>query len=388
MRSSTFRITMGIHIKPISIFLAMLMFLGECFAASSAIAKDWDKILDKYERLCNECIELKAKAEAGVKISSGELTSLLNSLGSLRKQLSDGSGTMNAEQKERFATIRSKYNSAVSNNGKAGSVSENGSNESDATTIKDKPVTVGGKAAAAFHSTSGTTVKKTTDKTRQMIEAGPRAEFIKIPACQSRIPVAAVVSYLPAASIAKSFAPDADRHNPIETAKVQKSYSFPGMASHKIRYGISYCMGAVPDLSYGAGLSMSSRTGGWGGYLKFRSNFVTGATSYDCLSDGNTSGGSIWTSGNSRISLTIVSTGGRKVFGKYAGAYVGAGWGRYVTAWEDISGRWARVSDYSTEGALLECGLLFDFGPVELHAGVTSISFRYTDLEFGIGLVF
>ena len=34
-----------------------------------SVDKDWDRILDKYESLCESCIQLKLKAEAGEKIS-------------------------------------------------------------------------------------------------------------------------------------------------------------------------------------------------------------------------------------------------------------------------------------------------------------------------------
>ena len=38
--------------------------------------KDWDKILDKYESLCESCLGLKMKAESGEKVSRTALSSL------------------------------------------------------------------------------------------------------------------------------------------------------------------------------------------------------------------------------------------------------------------------------------------------------------------------
>lgn len=63
-----------------------------------------------------------------------------------------------------------------------------------------------------------------------------------------------------------------------------------------------------------------------------------------------------------------------------------AGWGQKTTAWEDVNGRWAKVIDRSASGLLLECGAIIELGPLEMHAGISSISLTIPDLEIGIGI--
>ena len=74
-----------------------------------SVVKDWDRILDKYESLCESCIQLKLKAEAGEKISKSAFGKLFSSLAELRTELKEGSGSMSEQQRERFASIRARY---------------------------------------------------------------------------------------------------------------------------------------------------------------------------------------------------------------------------------------------------------------------------------------
>ena len=70
-----------------------------------SVDKDWDRILDKYESLCESCIQLKLKAEAGEKISKSAFGKLFSSLAELRTELKEGSGSMSEQQRERFASF-------------------------------------------------------------------------------------------------------------------------------------------------------------------------------------------------------------------------------------------------------------------------------------------
>ena len=69
----------------------------------------YDAALDRYEEICDRCLLLRASAAQGKSIPRRELTDLLRQLGRLRKTLSDASGNMSEAQRQRFATIRSKY---------------------------------------------------------------------------------------------------------------------------------------------------------------------------------------------------------------------------------------------------------------------------------------
>ena len=56
--------------------------------------------------------------------------------------------------------------------------------------------------------------------------------------------------------------------------------------------------------------------------------------------------------------------------------------------WEDAAGRWAKVSDRSTRGLLVETGLLWHTGPVVLYGGVSALSFQTLAPSVGVGLQF
>ena len=281
--------------------------------------KDWDSILDRYEHLCNECIDLKIQAQAGMAIKSGQITPLLADIREIRARISQEESSMSTRQKARFERIRRSYTSA--------------SKLAPCPFID--PLNGGKLSAGAVEA------METND----------------------------IINYRLAAY----------SHRPATGHYARQK---------KIDFVVSYCMGIVPNLSYGASFSLSDHRTHWGGYVSFRSNFIRSGSDYSCLSDGSASSGTIWTSGRERVSITRVSLGGRKVFGKHIGLYLGTGWSRQTTLWEDISGKWAKVTDWSQDGVLLEGGAIMDIGPVEIHAGVSGTAFRFTEMEIGIGILF
>lgn len=272
----------------------------------------WDSILDRYEFICNECIDLKIRAVSGETITSGQISPLLESLREIRKEIRDNAGAMSLRQKARFERIRKSYNTGV-------------------------------KLAPC-----------------------PSIDSLSSDGLSGRAVVCSPFS-------------DVIRINPFySTIAVRKE--------KKTDVTLSYSMGLTPAVSYGARLSVSGHRTRWGGYLGFNSNFTPGDTDYEFSSDGSLYGGSFWASGARSISVTRISAGARKLFGKRAGVYLGAGWGQKTTAWEDVNGRWAKVIDRSSGGLLLECGAIIELGPLEMHAGISSISFTLPDIEIGIGI--
>ncbi|MBQ6082395.1 MAG: hypothetical protein IJK91_07955 [Bacteroidales bacterium] len=73
----------------------------------------WEELLDSYELICRKCINLKQRQDAGEKIPSGQLLSLMNQLESLRGELKQISNKMPAAAKKRFYAIRQMYLTGV-----------------------------------------------------------------------------------------------------------------------------------------------------------------------------------------------------------------------------------------------------------------------------------
>lgn len=127
----------------------------------------------------------------------------------------------------------------------------------------------------------------------------------------------------------------------------------------------------------------------FGGYAKVRTDFRSNKFSYTCTRDGHLdSGGVLWANGNVRKTRLQVTGGGLFRVSKWLYPYVGAGYGYRSVLWDDTAGNWAKVTDLSCNGFAAETGLIFKAGPVALSAGVSTTSFKYTELELGIGVMF
>ncbi|MBQ9463341.1 MAG: hypothetical protein IJU68_06755 [Bacteroidales bacterium] len=78
----------------------------------------WDDALDRYERICGDCMRLRSIAAAGQAVSGSELSSLVSELASLRRTLKAAEGSMSPQQSERFLQIRHRYDSLFQQNTK------------------------------------------------------------------------------------------------------------------------------------------------------------------------------------------------------------------------------------------------------------------------------
>lgn len=136
------------------------------------------------------------------------------------------------------------------------------------------------------------------------------------------------------------------------------------------------------------GVLLAYSPGRFGGYVSARSNFVACQADYACRNDGTTDFGFIWATGRTRGSRLSLSCGGVVRLADFLRLHAGAGFGHMSVLWEDSSGRWARVSDRSSQGVLLESGLLFEFDHFTAGLGVSSIHFRDWSAMVSAGLSF
>ncbi len=143
---------------------------------------------------------------------------------------------------------------------------------------------------------------------------------------------------------------------------------------------------AFPECS--GGLMLGWEKYRWGCYVKAVSNFRSSASAYDCLSDGTTSDGYIWTSGRSRVSRLSITTGLIFRTCDWLSLYTGVGYGSRTLLWEDSSLYWSRVSDRSPRGVAADFGLQFRLRRLRLTAGLSTTAFRTIDGEIAIGFCF
>lgn len=180
------------------------------------------------------------------------------------------------------------------------------------------------------------------------------------------VPVERVVE-VPAAAPEAQVAP-----NPLSSPRPRTNYLFLAQA-------------AVPDFSFGAMLGAARKAGL---YVRFDSSFRRQTADYSCTRDGQAPYGQIWTTGRSMLSRFSVTGGGLWHPLPWLSAYAGAGYGERGLYWEDISGKWAHVSDVSASGITTDLGLVFNLDHFALSAGITSVAFRRFDAILGLGVFF
>ena len=151
----------------------------------------------------------------------------------------------------------------------------------------------------------------------------------------------------------------------------------------------------APQLSYGAMIGQMYKGYGW--YLKGRSNFhFAPSTSLVCDANGSIDGEKLFFSGNTSATHYAVSGGfmmnfiEQKAKNKFNtfGCYIGGGYGKREIQWETADGKWVTYAPTSYKGFAGDFGVLGSVYGVTLNVGLSTINFRYLELEVGIGFMF
>ena len=303
--------------------------------STSAQTSAWDSALDRYERICNQCIDLRQRSLSGEAVPAASVTELLGQLASLRNTLQESAGQMTPSQRARFESIRLRYSEAFSSTVQA-------------RTFSFRP---------ALPPSSGLPVISPPG-----LAASGRSVALKPQAFP---------------------APQATTGAPLSENDFSRSAG--------ARFGI-IAFGAFPVARPGV---MARVDIGRAGLYAKGSWRPSEASAYNCYSDGTTARGFIWTSGRESYGALSISAGASyAVIPNQPGnplslrVYAGAGYGSRTVLWEDASGRWAKVSDLSPGGLSADAGLLLDIGHFSLMAGVSTVSFQTLGLELGLGFLF
>ena len=151
----------------------------------------------------------------------------------------------------------------------------------------------------------------------------------------------------------------------------------------------------APQMSYGA--MLGQMYGGYGWYVSARSNFQFGKkTIASCDENGMVDGGQLFYSGNTQTTHFVINGGftmnclEKATKNKFntLGFYVGAGYGKRELQWETTDGNWIAYAPTSASGFSGNVGLIGSVCGLTLNVGVTTINFKYVELELGIGFVF
>lgn len=304
--------------------LAFLLLLSACRFSMNAQNDKWDAALNQYQQISYECIRLRTRSAAGERIPAAEISTLLTQVTVLRKTLQDAGGQMTPAQRLRFKAIRLRYDEAFG-------------------------------------------VK----------------HFEPIARLSSSSSLIASASPLAGAALTPSSYSDYFSTNLKTSATLQE----PAVAaSEHISPGVLlYC--GFPVIAPGAMMLLSY--GRFGGFISGSISIPYTIADYSCFSDGTTKdGGYIWTNSKENVSRWSATAGATFSPWNFLTLYAGAGYGSRALLWQDVSDRWASVSDRSKTGLCLDGGLIFNIGVFSLLAGVSTIGFDTPAAQFGLGCRF
>ncbi len=386
------------QLKIFTIISIIFLYITQSAGGFPMPAKtDWDKVLDRYEVLCNQCIDLKLRAESGEKVSGAEFSRLIGNLNNLRKLLREDSGSMSPAQRSRFSRIRDRY-SNVFGKGSRTKVRVNADEASglgagDVSHAENRTGKQAGTQASgrldAGHDAGGQGVNGGTGDrgVAGSQQHGVTGDLHGVTGSHGIS--AGSTLYIPETLSASGLTAEAFSYGAMNIIQRDKGIDpNPKRETRRIAVGVAGMVAAAPEFLYGGMVSVVFRKNDWGAYAKYLSDYQSNSSSYNCTSDGKFSGGKMWLSGNTRTSSYMFSAGARKVIWKGLGAFAGVGYGSHSVYWEDVSGNWAKVTDSSVNGAIIEAGVSYTLKPVEFFVGVSTISFGYNSLECGIGFRF
>lgn len=325
----------------ISSLLAILLYASQdCIAQTP---NNWDETLDRYELLCERCLELSQQQKEGIEIPKESLSSLMVQLSMLKRSLSEARGKMSTAQKSRFDMIRRRFGNARMPREK----------------VKETP--------SAARTAAIKEIPDTTSAVNQIERIPSLPETSPIPPAtavfQEQIPDLQVKAAEPVME-------PVTRTRPIFLAGVQSGV-FP-----------SFTAGAMAGVDFGKA----------GVYVRFRHDLSmdTPVPSYSCNSSGMIEGGGrIWSDGTSQKRRMIISAGCIYSLGKTWHVYSGLGYGRYNCLVRDTDGKWADVTDLEAHGISIDIGAAIYLGRhlfAGVGAGITGL--RYTDLDVSLGVRF
>ena len=142
------------------------------------------------------------------------------------------------------------------------------------------------------------------------------------------------------------------------------------------------------QISFGAMVGIVSKNGA---YLRFRSDFGSASTELECDDTGalaNGTGTPYYKEGVTNKARMSITAGYLRQIINPLYAYIGAGYGNRVLAWETIDGELVKNTDHSATGVAAELGAIGRLGQFAVSVGFQTVNFKYHELSAGIGFFF
>lgn len=303
----------------ISVFLMTTALYGQTASKNA-------ERLNRYELLCQECLELRTLVESKGSVSRQIALQRINDFVNMNKEIRTDFHDMTKYEQTRFEMINRWFST--------------GTRPLAMDHISDIPVVKPEIKSKAF-------------------SAGATSRFIIAVPIKDHIHSA---------------------YDGAEIASLSRSLRTYMMADISIPLSYGLMVGLKADREKGID---------WGGYARFRSNFRFTESEYSCLSTGLLySGQSFWGNGNSSRSNLSATCGLLAGLTSWLDIYAGAGYGSTSLYWQDIDGVWASVADFTHKGIAAEIGVIAAWRSLCFGAGISTTSFRTTSLDLSVGICF
>lgn len=125
-----------------------------------------------------------------------------------------------------------------------------------------------------------------------------------------------------------------------------------------------------------------------GAFLRVKSDFNFFSTDAVCDTEGLIDGKMPWYTGKSEVKRWAITAGYVQRIIKPLYLYAGVGYGQRVLAWERLDGSLVEYEDATYKGVEAEIGAMVRFGVVSVSAGVQTNSFKHTEINVGVGVMF
>lgn len=318
--------------------LCLISFFAIGGSLYGQTSEELDRKLTRYELICRDCLELKTLVAQGVEVSRTQAAGLINDFVAMNKEIKAGTDMMSPSQIRRFEMINHWFST-----GKRPLAM-------DCVPIRRSMPELIGKAVGmdGRHDRIGMTILSITPATQKYIGE------------------------------------DSDDKETEQYGKTEhKSMDFHVMADFSLPVSYGVMVGLKKEMrSYGKEI-------GWGGYMRFRSNFIFRKPEYSCLSNGTIDNGYAFLgNGNTQKSDLMVTVGTLAGIAPWLDLYAGAGYGQKVLLWQDVEDSWACVSDFTHKGLALEAGLITSWRRICIGIGVSTVNFRTASLDLSVGVRF
>ncbi len=327
---------------------------------------DWDRVLDRYQEICGQCIVLRDRITAGEPVSDKAVTSLLQELTQLRNTLQSASGSMTASQKARFNAIRDSY-------------------------LKGNTVETDKKSKETVAESVAETAARPADS-----NADALADIQKKIRARNDSLVNLLDEMVARVDVPNTSAPISGPISSENVLSEERIYDndyngkpVSGLRSNEIEL---YALTAYNRIWSFGGMLVLRGEPFRSGYIGVLSNFSNIGHDYSCSSSGAIDGGGVFWGDGGIADNELFITAGLTVWHNIKGnisAYAGTGYGINERLWRDISGKWAMVSDVSGRGLVLQGMASFRFGKLCVMPNLIYMpSTNYLLPSLGVGYAF